>query len=116
MMTTTLVLTALLACIAPAAASDGPVSPEAKRWHPDRNWLRGAFCIHRHESINWHIHNHPYANGMQFLLSTWIRAGGRAEWWITAGPREQLYRAYVIWRSHGGSWSEWSTRGRCGLA
>ncbi len=59
-----------------------------------------------------------YGGGWQFLLSTWRSAGGVAETLsdITrASPREQLYRAWVVWTRDGGSWSEWGTRGKCGL-
>lgn len=55
-----------------------------------------------------------YHGGFQFLTSTWQRAGGRgaAE---QASPSEQIYRAWMIWRSHRGSWSEWGwTKDACG--
>lgn len=105
-----------------AAAQHWPTSKAAQRWKPDRGWLRGAFCIHRHESVEWHRAYtdwrgapSPYSGGMQFLHSTWIRAGGtgHAYQW---SPREQLYRAFLIWKAGGGSWREWGTRGACGLA
>lgn len=57
-----------------------------------------------------------YFGGLQFLWSTWTRAGGTGDP-SKASPAEQIYRAFVIWRSHGGSWSEWGdTRTACGLA
>jgi hypothetical protein len=56
---------------------------------------------------------------MQFLLSTWQRAGGtvnaRGRWASAATPREQLYRAWIIWRQDGRSWHEWGTSAACGL-
>ena len=70
-------------------------------------------CIHRHESTNWHIYNPPYANGFQFLLSTWQRAGGSSARWVSASPREQTFRAWRIWKMDGGSWREWSTAYLC---
>lgn len=98
-----------------------PTSKAAQRWKPDRDWLRGAFCVHRHESIDWHLayrdwagNPSPYSGGMQFLRSTWQNAGGLGDAWQWS-PREQLYRAFVVWRRDGGSWSEWGTRGACGL-
>ena len=84
-------------------------------WHPGAQWLRGAGCIHRHESVDWHISDPPYANGFQFLASTWTRAGGRLSQWVKAPPREQRYRAWRIWLQDGGSWREWSTASVCGL-
>jgi hypothetical protein len=94
---------------------------EAMRWRAPKGWLQQAFCIHRHESVDWYRaytdwagNPSPYSGGMQFLLSTWRRAGGTGhayEW----RPREQVYRAYVIWLRNGGSWREWGTRGKCGL-
>lgn len=87
-----------------------------RHWHAPAGWLSGALCVHSHESGDWHIHNEPYANGFQFMLGTWIRAGGSASTWVTASPAEQLYRAYVIWRQDGGSWREWPNTSRaCGL-
>lgn len=99
----------------------------AMRWQPPRGFLRQAFCVHRQESVDWYRayvdwRGRPsrYSGGMQFTLSTWRRAGGLGhafEW----RPREQVYRAFVIWRKYRtadrpGSWFEWGSRGKCGLA
>lgn len=104
-----------------------PVTAEAKRWKPQRWWLRQAFCVHRHESVDWHRagvdwrgRRSPYYGGMQFLIDTWRRAGGTglpSSW----SKREQLYRAWRIYRLYRtawrpGSWREWGTASRCGLA
>jgi hypothetical protein len=113
-----------------AGASDHrwPVTAEAMRWRAPAGWLRGAFCIHRHESVDWHRayvdwRGLPsrYSGGMQFLLDTWRRAGGKGHAWQW-GPREQVYRAFVIWDKQDGilgnrrgDWSEWGTAGKCGL-
>lgn len=115
-----LVLT-VLALLAPALARAHPTSREASRWRPPGWWLAQARCIHRHESVDWHRsgvdwagRSSPYYGGMQFLVSTWRSAGGAgvpSQW----SPREQLYRAFVIWRRDGGSWSEWGTATGCGL-
>ena len=87
-----------------------------RHWHAPPSWLPGALCVHSHESGDWHIHNDPYANGFQFTLGTWLRAGGSASTWISASPREQLYRAYRIWLADGRSWREWPVTSRmCGL-
>jgi len=51
---------------------------------------------------------------MQIVYSTWASVGGHgdpADWSV----REQVYRAFLIWRRDGGSWREWTTAGRCGL-
>jgi len=97
------------------------------RWRAYKHpaWFRAAMCIHSREGA-WDANtgNH-YFGGAQFLESTWYRAGGAhyaafdhpgdRRYPFNASPREQLYRMWVIWRSHGGSWSEWGTAGMCGL-
>lgn len=121
-MTTILAITTLLTLL-PASKAEGgwPTSRAAMRWQPDRGWLRGAFCIHRHESVDWHLayrdwagNSSPYSGGFQFLASTWRAAGGagHAYQW---SPREQLYRAWITWLRSGSSWRQWGTAGRCGL-
>ena len=97
-------------------------TPEAMRWRAPRGFLRAAFCVHRHESVDWHRayvdwRGRPssYSGGMQFTLPTWQRAGGTGHAWEWR-PREQVYRAFVIWRMNGGSWVEWGTRRKCGLS
>lgn len=123
MLTLILIITMLaVAHLAPtASAHTYPSWPMPRTWRPPAAWLPGAMCVHRHESVDWHRagidwrgNRSPYYGGMQFLVSTWRRAGASGLP-SDATPREQLYRAWVIWRSHGGSWSEWGTRGACGL-
>jgi hypothetical protein len=119
----------LLTVRLPAARGGGyPTSPAALRWHQPPWWRVQALCLHRHESADWHRawvdwRGAPsrYAGGMQFLQSTWERAGGRGEPWQWT-PREQLYRAYRIWDMNfgrlgdgRGAWGEWGTAGSCGL-
>ena len=116
MTATTLALLTALAFAEAPKATDGPTSLEAKRWLMPRGFFKAAWCIHTHESVDFHISNPPYGNGFQFMLSTWVRAGGNPAWWITASPREQFYRAWRIWKQDGYSWREWSTAGACGLA
>lgn len=86
-------------------------------------WFRvQAECIFSHESggYGWHANTgNGYQTGLQFLPSTWQRAGGKLDidgHFYQASVAEIVYRAWVIVQSHGGSWSEWSTRGYCGLA
>lgn len=121
-MTLVLVIGVLLSVAATARAQAWPTSAAARHWRPDRGWLRGALCVHRHESVDWHRRwtdylgrRSSYAGGMQFLQSTWANAGGRGEPWQWS-PREQLYRAFVVWGRDGGSWREWGTAGVCGLS
>ena len=77
--------------------------------------------MHRHESGDWHRRwvdwrgaPSRYAGGLQFTLATWRSVGGRGEPWQWA-PREQLYRAWLVWRRDSGSWIEWGTAAACGL-
>lgn len=125
----TLTLAAALTLASSSPAHDGTPTPMPKRWKPPAAWLEQAMCIHRHESVDWHRAGvdwrgrpSPYYGGMQFLVSTWRRAGGEGLP-SSASPREQLYRAYRIWdMGRGvvgdgvGSWREWGTAGRCRLS
>jgi hypothetical protein len=118
------IVTITVLLFAPTARSGThPTSPEARAWRAPAGFIRQALCIHRHESSgNWHRRwvdwrgaPSDYAGGMQFMQDTWERAGGRGEPWQWS-PREQVYRAWRIWRLYpGGSWSEWGTAGLCGL-
>jgi hypothetical protein len=51
---------------------------------------------------------------MQFAPGTWHRVGGRSLPHL-ATPREQLYRAWLVWLQDGRSWREWGTAAVCGL-
>ncbi|RDI73279.1 Transglycosylase-like domain-containing protein [Gaiella occulta] len=133
-MLTILAITTLFAILAivpralAQAAHTYRPTPMPKQWQPPGAWLRQAMCIHRHESVDWHRAGRdwqgrpsPYFGGMQFLVSTWRRAGGSGLP-SDASPREQLYRAYRIWDMGAGrmgdglgSWREWGTAGACGL-
>lgn len=120
-MLVTLYLAVMAVACATARGTTWPTSHAARVWHPPRGFIQQALCIHRYESTDWHRawtdwagNRSPYAGGLQFMESTWLRAGGRGEPWQWS-PREQVYRAYVIWRSHHGSWSEWGTRASCHL-
>jgi hypothetical protein len=84
-------------------------------------WLAEALCVHRHESVDWgragvdwEGRPSPYYGGFQFLVSTWESVGGRGLP-SSASPREQLYRAWLVWKRDRGSWREWGSAGECGL-
>jgi hypothetical protein len=123
-------LTITLTLTLAATAASYPTSKAARAWKAPAGWLKQAACIHRHESagLGWHLAYRdwrgspsPYSGGMQFLRSTWERAGGtgHAYQW---SPLEQQYRAYRIWdmqdgklRNGVGDWSEWGTARACEL-
>lgn len=93
-----------------------------RHWHAPRWWLPQAVCIHEHEgawnSIGYVNGRATYGGGMQFMLGTWNRVGGRGTslWDIArASPREQLYRAWLVYLQDHRSWHEWGTAGMCGL-
>jgi hypothetical protein len=95
-------------------------APAARvRAHRVPAWFRRqARCIAYHESrFEWHIHDEPYANGFQFTLATWRRVGGLTRTWVSAAPREQFWRAWLVYRQDGRSWREWPSSSRaCGLS
>ena len=71
-------------------------------------------CIHAHEGA-WNANTgNGYEGGFQFLPSTWRSVGGVGHAY-DAVPREQLYRAFMVYRHNGGSWREWGTARACGL-
>lgn len=98
-----------------------PTSRAARRWHPPAWWRAQALCLHRHESADWHRawvdwrgRKSIYAGGLQFTQQTWESARGRGEPWQWT-PREQMYRAWIVWQRDGHSWAEWGTRGMCSV-
>jgi len=77
-------------------------------------WFRAAMCVHEHEGA-WNANTgNGYFGGMQFTLYTWRSVGGPSMPHLVS-PREQLYRAWLVWRRDGRSWHEWGTAGMCGL-
>jgi hypothetical protein len=98
-----------------AAASAGyPVRVPASWRAVDRPaWYRAALCVHRGEGA-WDANtgNGQYG-GLQFSLGTWAGVGGRLRP-DQASPREQLYRAWLLWKLAG--WAPWPNTARaCGL-
>lgn len=90
-------------------------------------WLAQATCIHEREGA-WNDNTgNSYFGGMQFLQGTWERAGGghdpafdhpgdQSGHPFAQSPREQLYRAWIVYSRDGHSWREWGTAGACGLS
>ena len=85
-----------------------------RNWHAPAWWLPQAACIHEHEGA-WDANTgNGYFGGMQFTLYTWrsVNGAGRPD---LASPREQLYRAWLVYLRDSRSWREWGTAGLCGL-
>ena len=100
-------------------------SPMPRHWHAPPWWLHQAVCIHQREGA-WNDNTgNSYFGGMQFLQSTWRSVGGPYEeafnhpgdrrYPFAASPREQLYRAWLVYRRDGNSWREWGTAPACGV-
>jgi hypothetical protein len=122
---TTAAIFAATAMVLPTRATGSTRMP--KSWHAPAYWFKQAMCIHQHEGAWNDATGNGYEGGMQFLRSTWTSVGGvvfpDGHWASEASPREQLYRAYLVWdrdagRPHDGvgSWREWGTRWACGLS
>jgi resuscitation-promoting factor RpfA len=85
-----------------------------RTWHAPAWWLPQAICIHGYEGA-WNANTgNGHYGGMQFTLYTWasVNGAGRPD---LATPREQLYRAWLVYLRDGRSWREWGTRSLCGL-
>jgi hypothetical protein len=105
-----IVLVLTLCSIAQAAPSG---------WRPQTFWLQQASCVHHYEG-SWNAATgNGYEGGLQFLRSTWTSVGGAVDangrWASVVSPREQLFRAWLVWKRDGDSWREWGTAGLCGL-
>ncbi|MFL5927400.1 MAG: transglycosylase family protein [Gaiellaceae bacterium] len=104
-------LAALLLAWPAAATNSGPSAA----------WLLQAECVHLKEGP-WSANTgNGYFGGFQFKAVTWKRAGGAADAAFThpgnpaypfhASAREQLYRAWLTWRSDGRTWRSWGAIG-----
>ena len=103
------VIAVCLASPPAVVAAPMPLGLHAPAW-----WLPQAVCVHEHEGA-WNDNTgNGYYGGMQFTLGTWRSVGGSGQP-DRATPREQLYRAWLVWKRDGGSWREWSSRIPCGL-
>jgi hypothetical protein len=96
----------------PASAAD---------WSPPAAWLLQARCVHAKEA-SWTANTgNGYFGGMQFAAPTWKRIGGKpdpafkhpgdAAHPFGASLREQLYRAWLLWKHDGGTWRSWGAVG-----
>jgi resuscitation-promoting factor RpfA len=87
-------------------------------WSPSAGWLAQARCVHVKEG-GWRANTgNGYFGGMQFSAGTWLRVGGRPDPAFThpgmafaASPKEQLYRAWLLWKRDGGTWRSWGAVG-----
>jgi len=106
-------------------ATPAVASPMPRHWHAPPWWLHQAVCIHQREGA-WNDNTgNSYFGGMQFLESTWESVGGPYEaafdhpgdrrYPFLASPREQLYRAWLVYRRDNNSWREWGTAPACGV-
>lgn len=104
-------LAALLLAFPAAAARSGPSA----------EWLAQARCVHAQEG-GWKANTgNGYFGGFQFAAKTWLRAGGRRDpafahpgdpaFPFRASPREQLRRAWIVWKRDGRSWRAWGAVG-----
>lgn len=105
-----IVIAVIFCSLAEAAPAD---------WQPPASWLQQAECVHEHEG-SWHAATgNGFEGGLQFLRSTWVSVRGSVEssghWASVVSVREQLYRAWLVWKRDGSSWREWGTAGACGL-
>jgi hypothetical protein len=96
----------------PASAAD---------WSPSPAWLLQARCVHLKEAAWTANTGNGYFGGMQFAAPTWKRVGGKpdpafkhpgdAAYPFRASLREQLYRAWLLWKRDGGTWRSWGAVG-----
>jgi hypothetical protein len=130
---------ALLAAARPAKAGSYPARVPTW-WHAYNRpaWFAQAWCLHdgwlhstrppfgrvsptshRGEGGWPSATGNGYEGGLQFRLDTWLSVNGPVahdgHWASVASPREQLYRAWLVWKRDGGSFREWGTARGCGL-
>jgi hypothetical protein len=87
-------------------------------WSPSAAWLSQARCVHVKEG-GWSANTgNGFFGGFQFSAGTWRSVGGKADPAFTqtgtpfsASPREQLYRAWLLWKRDGGTWRSWGAVG-----
>ena len=84
-------------------------------------WLAEARCVHLKEGPWTANTGNGYFGGFQFSAQTWRRVGGAADgafahpgdsaYPFAATAKEQLHRAWLLWRRDGGSWRSWGAVG-----
>jgi hypothetical protein len=84
-------------------------------------WLAEARCVHLKEGPWTANTGNGYFGGFQFSAQTWRRVGGAADgsfahpgdaaYPFEATAKEQLRRAWLVWRRDGGSWRAWGAVG-----
>ena len=90
------------------------------------SWLKGAMCVHRHESVDWHRTTdwlgRPSVDhgGMQIDVGTWGRLAPASfpRSPADASPHQQLIVAYRIWLANGhrfGGHQWFHSAAACGL-
>ena len=93
----------------------------ASSWSPPAKWLVQAQCVHRKEGPWTANTGNGYFGGMQFAPQTWKSVGGKihaafkhpgdARYPFTVPVREQLYRAWLVWKRDGRTWRAWGAVG-----
>jgi hypothetical protein len=93
----------------------------ASTWQPPAGWLAQAMCVHAQEGPWAANTGNGYFGGFQFEAATWKRVGGKPDpafahpgnpkYPFHASVREQLYRAWLLWRHDGRSWRSWGAVG-----
>lgn len=107
--------------VAGLAASALAASAHAATDNYPVGWLAQARCVHRAEGP-WNANTgNAYFGGMQFAAQTWLRVGGKPDpafkhpgnprYPFRAPVREQLYRAWLLWKHDGGTWRSWGSVG-----
>ena len=109
------------ALIAAAAALVLASTTSADTWSPSTKWLAQAQCIHLKEGPWAANTGNGYFGGMQFAPATWKRVGGASNpafkhpgdtrYPFTVPKREQLYRAWLVWKRDGRTWRAWGAAG-----
>jgi hypothetical protein len=84
-------------------------------------WLATAKCVHAKEGPWAANTGNGFFGGMQFAAKTWLRVGGAHDpafkhpgdpaYPFRASAKEQLYRAWLVWKRDGGSWKAWGAVG-----
>ena len=93
----------------------------ASSWSPSTKWLAQAQCVHQKEGPWTANTGNGYFGGFQFAATTWKGVGGKAHaafkhpgdkrYPFDVAQREQLYRAWLLWKQDGRTWRSWGAVG-----